>query len=101
MLPRSVLHATVGAALALLAGACAAADEVRPGMPREDVVHLLGEPDRMAVLDGKVLRGVEELPAEADASRLRLVYFYDESRLQVWFKDGKVTGVTRDGIAVR
>ena len=101
MLQRSVFHAAVGVALVLLAGACGAADELRIGMPREDVVHLLGEPNRKAVLDGKVLRDVEELPAEVDASQFRLVYFYDESGLQVWFKDGKVTGVTREGIAVR
>jgi hypothetical protein len=100
MLRRSVLRAALAAALLLSAAACAAAGEVKLGMSREDVVHLLGEPDRKAVLEGKLLRDLDRLPATEDISRFRLVYFYDETKLQVWFLADKVTGVTRNGISV-
>ncbi len=69
-------------------------------MSREDVVHLLGEPNREAVLVGKVLRDADQLPAEEDLTRFRLVYIDDKSGLQVWFMDGKMTGVTRYGFSV-
>jgi hypothetical protein len=46
---------------------------------------------------GKALRDAEQLSAE-DLARLRLVYIYEPSGLQVWFREGKVTGVTRQGV---
>ena len=100
MLRRSVLGAAVGAALMMSASACVAADEVRPGLSRTEVEQLLGQPSRQAVLEGKRLRDLEQLPPDADISRHRLVYFYDQSRLQVWFLEDQVTGVTRNGISV-
>ncbi len=83
-----------------LAYAGASAEGVRLGMSQEEVVQLLGEPDRKAVLVGKVLRDLDEVRDE-DVSRLRLVYVYETFGLQVWFKDGRVTGVTRHGVSIR
>jgi hypothetical protein len=76
------------------------AAEIRLGMSQEEVVQLLGEPDRKAVLVGKVLRDIYKVYDE-DVTRLRLVYVYETSGLQVWFKDGRVTGVTRHGVSIR
>jgi hypothetical protein len=80
--------------------ACASAEEVRLGMSQEEVVQLLGEPDRKAVLVGKVLRDLDKVRDE-DVTRSRLVYVYETSGLQVWFKDSRVTGVTRHGLSIR
>jgi hypothetical protein len=71
--------------------------EVFPGMSEERVLQLLGQPTRKAALVGKALRDAEQLSAE-DLARLRLVYIYEPSGLQVWFREGKVTGVTRQGV---
>jgi hypothetical protein len=84
----------------LVLGAFAQPGEVRPGMSEEQVVRLLGQPTRKAVLVGKALRDAEEVSAE-DLARRRLVYVYDPSGLQVWFWDGKVTGVTRHGVLLQ
>ena len=75
-------------------------EEVRPGMSPEQVTRLLGEPDRRAVLVGKVLRDAGQFSAD-NLARLRLVYIYDASGVQVWFWDGKVTGMTRHGVSSR
>lgn len=96
----ATLRAVIGAMILFAAGACAPADEVRLGMSQENVVQLLGEPSRKAVLVGKVLRNVDQLPTQEDLARFRLVYFYDPSGLQVWFKDDRVTGVVRNGVSV-
>lgn len=95
-----MLRAVIGATILFIAGACAPADEVRLGMSQERVVQLLGEPSRKAVLVGKVLRDVDQFLPQEDLSRFRLVYFYDTSGLQVWFKDGRATGVLRNGVSV-
>lgn len=95
----TTLRVVIGAAILFMAGACGPEDDLRAGMSQECVVQLLGEPSRKAVLIGKVLRDIDRMPAEEDLARFRLVYFYDESGLQVWFADGKVTGATRNGIS--
>ncbi|HWQ69114.1 MAG TPA: hypothetical protein VN494_04035 [Patescibacteria group bacterium] len=69
-------------------------------MSQVEVVQLLGEPDRKAILVGKVLRDLDQVRDE-DVTGLRLVYVYETSGLQVWFKDGRVTGVTRYGVSIR
>jgi hypothetical protein len=91
------------AALFAVVTACVGAEtpEVQPGMSRERVLHILGEPSRRAVLDGKVLRDVADLPAGTDLTPYRFVYVYEETGLQVWFHDDKVTGLTRGGVSVR
>jgi hypothetical protein len=91
----------VFAIVAILAVSRASAQhgDVRRGMTTEQVTLLLGEPDRKAVLIGKVLRDADQFSAE-DLARLRLVYIYDLSGLRVWFLDNTVTGVTRDGVSL-
>lgn len=83
-----------------MAGACVPEDDLRLGMSQENVVQLLGEPSRKSVLIGKVLRDIDQFPAGEDLARFRLVYVYDKSGLQVWFEDGKVTGVIRNGVSM-
>lgn len=97
---RQLVSLCVAILVVFLVYACASAENVRLGMSREEVVQLLGEPDRKAVLVGKVLRDLDTVPDE-DVTGLRLVYVYETSRLQVWFKDGRVTGVTRHGVSIR
>ena len=70
------------------------------GMTLDHVVALLGKPDRKAVLEGKVLRTLTQDDSESDLGQNRLVFIYDQTKLQVWFKNGRVTGMTQDGLAV-
>lgn len=86
----------IGAILLAATVACTPAGEVEPGMSSAEVVRILGEPTRMAMLEGKVLR--EVAPGE-DVGDRRVVYFYEASGLQVWLQNGAVTGVVRDGVA--
>ena len=86
----------IGAILLAATIACAPAGEVEPGMSSTEVVRILGEPTRTAMLDGKELREVG--PGE-DVGARRVVYFYDATGLQVWLQNGAVTGVVRDGVA--
>ena len=79
---------------------CVSGEKVRLGMLQKEVVQLLGEPDRKAILVGKVLRDLDKVRDE-DVTRLRQVYVFDGLKLQVWFKGGRVTGVTRDGVSIR
>lgn len=41
-----------------------------------------------------------ELDSATDLSKHRLVFLYGDIYLQVWFKDGHVTGVTQKGISI-
>lgn len=93
--------AIVLVALIILAAGCTQTDmkTVQLGMSPQEVVRLLGEPDRKSVLDGKVLRDLSEIVSE-DRDKYRIVYTYEESGLQVWFKAGKATGATRHGISI-
>ncbi len=97
---RQLVSLWVAILFIFLAYACASAEKVRLGMSQEEVVQLLGEPDRKAVLVGKVLRDLDKVRDE-DVTRLRLVYVFDTVRLQVWFKGGRVTGVTRHGVSIQ
>jgi len=69
-------------------------------MTPEQVVALLGEPDRKAILEGKVLRTLTPNNSEIDLWKNRLVFIYDRTKVQVWFKNGRVTEMTKDGLAV-
>lgn len=92
------VRGVVGTAAVWASSACVQ-EEVHLGMSQRDVVHVLGQPDRQAVLVGKVLQDPRELKPE-EVAQHRLVYIYDHSGLQVWFANGKVTGMTRDGVPV-
>ena len=91
-------RAVLGVAFLCATLGCARADDVTPGMSSAAVVRALGEPSRKAVLVGKELRDLDEAEAPNDFGGRRLVYFYDGTGLQVWFQNGVVTGVVRDGV---
>ncbi len=73
---------------------------IRLGMTSDEVVTLLGKPDRQAILEGKVLRILVYDDLASALLRDRLVFIYDQTELRVWFMDGRVTGVTKNGIEV-
>lgn len=74
--------------------------DVKVGMPMEEVLTILGEPDRKAILSGKLLRDVPENSAETLSSKSRLVFIYKHNNVQVWFRQGLVTGMTKDGVSI-
>jgi hypothetical protein len=74
--------------------------DVTIGMPMQEVIAALGEPDRKTVLSGKVLRDLAEISPEAAVSKSRIVFIYNKDNIQVWFRQGRVTGVTKDGISI-
>ena len=74
------------------AGCSAPQAAIAIGMTKSEVRAQLGAPERIAVLDGKVIRTIAP-DAEARA-RGRMVYFYRDGRLAVWFEGTRVTGVT-------
>lgn len=77
----------------------AQAGGVQLGMSPQAVILRLGGPDRKSVLDGKVLREIDDEVIPSVMGR-RLVYTYEVPGLQVWFEDGKVSGVTRHGVSI-
>lgn len=97
--PNPKVYAIILGAILMAAPACAESGRVELGMSQDEVVRLLGEPDSKAILDGKVLRQIDELTAP-DLETYRVVYIYDKSNLQIWFEAGKVSGVTRNGVSI-
>ena len=75
--------------------------DVKIGMLMQDVIGILGEPDRKAVLSGKLLRDFTEISSEEITSHSRIVFIYNKDNVQVWFRDGRVTGMTKNGISIR
>jgi hypothetical protein len=73
--------------------------DVKIGMPMQEVLTILGEPDRKAILSGKLLRDVPENSTEILPSKSRIVFIYKHN-VQVWFRQGHVTGVTKDGVSI-
>jgi 3-isopropylmalate dehydratase small subunit len=73
--------------------------DVKIGMPMQEVLTILGEPDRKAILSGKLLRDVPENSTEIFASNSRIVFIYRHNNIQVWFRQGRVTGMTKDGVS--
>lgn len=69
------------------------------GMSTEEVVERLGEPDSKAILEGKVLRTIEE-ESEIDYRKYRVVYLYESKTIQVWFQNGIVSGATKKGVSM-
>lgn len=74
--------------------------DVTIGMPMQEVIAALGEPDRKAVLSGKVLHDLTEISPEIAGSKSRVVFIYNKDNVQVWFQQGRVTGVTKDGVSI-
>jgi hypothetical protein len=79
-------------ALAVLIAACTGAEpELEPGA----VTDMLGPPDRVAHLRGKVLEDVD--PDEVNFAKERVVFVYQGNDVRVWFADGVVDQITRSG----
>lgn len=74
--------------------------DVTIGMSVQEVLTILGEPDRKAVLSGKLLRDVPKNDAETLASTFRMVFIYQRSTIHVWFRQGRVSGMTKDGVSI-
>lgn len=90
---------TIISALLLFTMTCKKTEGLQLGMQQQEVINLLGEPDHKAFLDGKVLRSLSDLETN-ELDKYRIVFTYEDSDIQVWFKAGKVTGATRKGISV-
>ena len=73
---------------------------VKIGMHEQEVVRLLGEPERKAILDGKVLRELRERTVPPEYRDAMLVFLYERRNIRVWFRHGSVTDITRDGVSV-
>ena len=97
---RQLLKLTVLCATLLLLPACRAPAKVELGMTTQQVVAIPGEPDRKAILEGKVLRDYETI-GDKGLGGLRHVYFFDSEKLQVWFKTNAVTGIVRGGVSIK
>jgi len=74
--------------------------QVRSDMNPREVIGLLGEPDRRAIQDGKLLRNVSTDDPRLRDSRFRHVYIYEAVGIQIWFGDGRVTGMTQNGVSI-
>ena len=77
-----------------------AAEDLRLEMSQQDVERILGTPDRKAVLIGKTVKSIGGSQIPAEFEHLRYIYIYDKTGLQVWFQDGRVTGVTHYGVSM-
>jgi hypothetical protein len=64
-------------------------------MSPQEVVAVLGEPDRIAVFEGKYLRDVPLAAAATSNPDGRFVFIYREGNLNVWFAHGLATGLTK------
>jgi hypothetical protein len=64
------------------------------GMSPAEVIEILGKPDQIAYLDGKVLVTVTN-PDEVDFSQYRVSFMYDNNAVQIWFQNGRVESMTK------
>lgn len=78
---------------------CTSQETIHLGMTDNQVIKILGVPDRHAILIGKLLQDTERLESTVVLSRYRQVFIYNESDMQIWFKAGNVTGITKKGIS--
>jgi hypothetical protein len=46
------------------------------------------------------MRDLAEIDPEAAVSKSRIVFIYNKDNIQVWFRQGRVTGITKDGISI-
>ncbi len=73
---------------------------VKVGMHEQEVVRLLGEPERKAILDGKVLRELHQATVPPKYRDAMLVFLYERGNIRVWFRHGSVTDITRAGVSI-
>lgn len=74
-----------------------AAERIEAGMSPQGVIEVLGEPDRVAVFEGKYLRDVPLEKAASSNPEGRFVLIYRDRNLNVWFTHGRATGLTEGG----
>ncbi len=82
-----------------LTGACAKQKDITHGMSAKEVIQRMGAPDSIAVQEGKLLRKLEAAEVK-DFTGKRIVYIYEVNNIQIWFENGKVSGMTRNGVSV-
>ena len=70
------------------------------GMREQEVVRILGQPERKVILQGKLFLDLEGGTMFSDRPNAMIVFLYERDNVRVWFRRGKVTDVTRDGVSV-
>ena len=69
-------------------------------MTPEQVMAQRGKPDRIAILEGKLLRALAFEEVGRYLTKNRVVFIYDKTQEHVWFQEGRVIGMTEYGLAV-
>lgn len=69
-------------------------------MTSEQVMAQRGKPDRVAILEGKLLRALVLEEAVKYLTKSKVVFIYDKTQEYVWFQEGRVVGITEYGLAV-
>lgn len=69
-------------------------------MTPEQVMAQRGKPDRIAILEGKLLRTLALEEVGRYLTKNRVVFIYDKTQEHVWFQEGRVIGMTEYGLAV-
>jgi hypothetical protein len=94
---RSIIGKALMGALAAVSAQAAESPAVNVGMSPQEVIAALGQPDRIAVLDGKYLRDVPLAVAPSSNAEGRFVFIYRASGMNVWFTHGRASGLTKGG----
>ena len=81
-------------------GLAGEASSVALGMREQEVVSILGQPERKAILQGKLLIDIKGGTMPSNRPNAMIVFLYERDKVRVWFRRGKVTDVTRDGVSV-
>lgn len=72
---------------------------IQKGMDATEVIQALGEAEKISYLDGKFLNQVANIN-EVDFSKQRVVFSYNDDVTHVWFENGTVNSVTKNGVAI-
>jgi len=83
----------------ILLVSCDKYDDITLKMTEEEVIQLLGEPDAIAIQEGKLLQKIEADDKESLLGK-RFAYIYENDGIYIWFSDKKVAGMTKNGISV-
>jgi hypothetical protein len=96
---RFIFAKVIMAALAAVSAHAAETPAVNVGMSPQEVIAALGQPDRIAVLDGKYLRDVPLAAAPSSNPEGRFVFIYRANGVNIWFMHGRASGLTKGGPA--
>jgi hypothetical protein len=94
---RSILGKAFLGALAAVSAQAAETPAVNVGMSPQEVIAAIGQPDRIAVLEGKYLRDVPLAAAPSSNPEGRFVFIYRASGVNVWFTHGRASGLSQGG----